>query len=172
MRILIDGYNLLFQSPFIGKGRGRGWLERARRNLIVYLHSRIAEELLQKTFVVFDASQVGDSNVDYRSDKGVTVLFSRLHAEADDLLEEFIRKHPSPKSLLVVSSDQRVRKCAKARRAVSINSEHFLTGLDQGRWKHQGTRLNELASESQTLDEKNQSLTDDQINFWLDEFNL
>lgn len=170
MRILIDGYNLLFQSPFVGRGRGKGWLERARKNLVVHLQTQIADDLLPKTVLVFDASQKGDLSADFRSAKGVTVLFSRLHAEADDFLEELIRSHSSPRSLTVVSSDHRIKKCANARRAKAITSEHFLEELDRGRWRSQILASEGQSSESSGLDEKDRLLTDEQVNFWLDEF--
>lgn len=169
MRILIDGYNLLFQSQLVGKGRAVGWLDRARKRLIAHLHATLGEDLLQQTFVVFDASQVGDTGADFQSDRGVKVIFARQHPEADDLLEELIRKHSSPKRLMVVSSDQRIGRCARARRAQLTTSASFLRGLEEHRW----SALDGVRSEPlDRLDHpsRGQTLSQDQVEFWLREF--
>ncbi len=165
MRILIDGYNLLFQSQLVGKGRGPGWLERARQKLIAHLHSRISQELLAQTTIVFDASQAQDSSRDSISKQSVSIIFAHEHPQADDLLEELIRQHPSPKSLTVVSSDHRIQRCAKARRAQSVDSESFLDRLEKRGPISPGSSVG--INEPQ---KSNQPLTEEQVNYWLREF--
>lgn len=165
MRILIDGYNLLFQSQLVGRGRGPGWLQRARDRLIKHLHSHIAKDLLARTTIVFDASQTGDASKDVLSSHGVSILFAREHPEADDLLEELIRQHSSPKNLTVVSSDQRIRRCANGRRARSIDSEAFLDSLEK-----QEFQLPKSATRQDNLSDEPLELSEEQIEYWLREF--
>lgn len=170
MRVLIDGYNLLFQSPFVGSGRGPGWLARARHRLISHLHAHLPDEVLKQTTIVFDASQSGKTFSDFQSERGITVLFSRDHPEADDMLEELIRKHSAPKSLLVISSDLRIRRTAKARRAESMDADSFLAELQSERLdpapKRSGRGLPPNPSPAKEVG----GLTQAQVDYWLKEF--
>jgi len=170
MRILIDGYNLLFQSPMVGRGRGPGWLDRARKRLLSHLHTSLSPDLLQQTKLVFDASRQGITAADFRSERGISVVFSTQHPEADDLLEELILRHTSPKSLLVVSSDRRIRQCATARRARPISSEQFLRDLQELRFKVDEVTSPGPADERKPHSAGEETLTEEQINFWLKEF--
>lgn len=139
--ILIDGYNLLFTAGFEGRSRGRGWLEQARQRLIKHLELHLPPAEHTRTLVVFDASvdvlkarqrELEDVRGEAISvSSGIQVAFAFDFDEADDMLESLIRKHSSPKTLTVVSSDNRIRKCAMARRTISISSDDFLTRLER-----------------------------------------
>lgn len=172
MRILIDGYNLLFQSPLVERGRGPGWLERARKKLIAYLQSQMPKELLRQTTIVFDASQTGETAADFRTEQGMTVLFARQHPEADDLLEDFIRKHSSPKSLTVVSSDQRIRRRAKARRARDLTSSQFLEELDKNHALPKAQIPKEGKGQSEGSSKRGDRLDEKEIAYWLEKFDF
>lgn len=129
--LLIDGYNLLFQSQLVGRGRGPGWLEKSRRRLLVTLVRSLTTPERATTTIVFDAAQFGEKLSDFLFDNSIDVRFANEYPEADDLLEELIRKNPHPKQLRVVSSDQRIRRCARARKAESIDSESFLEQMER-----------------------------------------
>jgi uncharacterized protein len=58
--------------------------------------------------------------VDYR---GITVRFASRYADADSLIEELIRHDDSPRRLVVVSSDHRLQRAAKRRRAAAIDAD-------------------------------------------------
>ena len=123
---LIDGYNLLFTAGFEGRSRQRGWLEKARQRLIKHLESCLPAEDHARTLVVFDVSvdvlkarqreldETHFAKADETASSGIQVAFAFDYDEADDMLENLIRKHATPKSLTVVSSDHRIRKCAMA----------------------------------------------------------
>ncbi len=164
MRILIDGYNLLFQSQLVGTGRGPNWLQKARQRLINHLSSKLPPDLASQTHIVFDASQGIEPTHDQTLPSGMRVVFANDHPEADDLLEELIRRHHAPKSLTVVSSDMRVRRCARARRAISLDSQAFLDQLQRGHF------IVSDSSEDQQIPDESQNMTDEQVNFWLREF--
>ena len=60
---------------------------------------------------------------------------SRIHVvwsgtrEADDVIEDLIARSSSPKRLVVVSSDNRIRRAAKRRRCKHLRSDQFLRSL-------------------------------------------
>ena len=56
-KLLIDGYNVLFQSQLVGRGRGPQGLHAARNRLLKLLASRLTPTELSPTQVVFDAPQ-------------------------------------------------------------------------------------------------------------------
>lgn len=178
-KLLIDGYNLLFQSPFVGRGRGQGWLEKARKRLIVELTKSLTEAERRETTLVFDASgrvdasARGDRPAESPTVNEIEVVYASEHAEADDLLEELIRRAPQPKLLRVVSSDQRIRRCARARRAESLDSEAFL--LEMETRQSQSLRSSQTEpSGSEPGTDRNEgepaSLSESEVDYWLREF--
>lgn len=190
-KLLIDGYNLLFQSQLVG--RGQGWLEKARKRLIVELTKSLTEAERRETTLVFDASGRSDASarVDAfaRGDRPavsptvneIEVVYASEHAEADDLLEELIRRAPQPKLLRVVSSDQRIRRCARARRAESLDSEAFLQEMETRQSRTRGSRQSEpsgaepgygLSADGSAdgIDDGPANLSESEVDYWLREF--
>lgn len=131
-RLLIDGYNLLFQSPLVGSGRSPGWLQRARDRLLQLLETKLSPADCRRTHIIFDASKNRQKTpTSFVAASGIVVRFAIDHTEADDLIEEIIRTHSHSKTLRVISSDLRIRRRATARKAVSIDSDTFLTELER-----------------------------------------
>ncbi len=129
MKYVIDGYNLLHASPLIQTGKGPKWLEKQRFRLLNALASSLSTADRSETIIVFDAreSPVGiPSEYDFQ---GIHVRFARDHAEADDLIEELIAAHASTSSLTVVSSDTRLQKAAKRRKAAFCDSRDWFDSL-------------------------------------------
>lgn len=162
-RILIDGYNLLFQSQLVGKGRARAWLERARQRMLQYLTSKLDAAECKATQIIFDASQTEDTQLNQVSAAGITITFAINYPEADDLLEEIIRVHSHPKSLRVVSSDQRIRRRARARNSESIDSESFLAELEARPMPAASSGISQPSDQSP-------GLSDSEVAYWLNEF--
>lgn len=170
---LIDGYNLLFTAGLEGRSRGKGWLAQARQRLVSYLETHLPVDEHPRTLVVFDVSvdvlkardreleEVRGSATSVGS--GIQVAFAFDFEEADDMLESLIRKHSSPKSLTVVSSDHRIRKCALARRATSIGSDDFLNRLERPLLRSEAIAEEDAAR----ADVK---LSDSEVQEWLREF--
>lgn len=174
IRILIDGYNLMFASNLIGRGRGPGWLGKARERMLRFISQNIDPKIVPYVVVVFDAkdgkkyetSETG-SNVQASQSFGLQVEFAVEEPEADDLIEKLISQHSSAKNLIVVSSDQRVRRKAIARRATALSSDEFLTLLEQGRHPFQAQ------TQSQTLadDEPDEhTMSPREVEEWMREF--
>ncbi|MCR9294849.1 MAG: NYN domain-containing protein [bacterium] len=173
LKWLIDGYNLLFQSNWVGKGRGPDWLERARQRMLVDLARHIPSQELASVRVVFDAggkprlAEATESELTLES--GLRVSFASDHAEADDLMEELIQSHPHPKSLTVVSSDHRLRRKAKARRAQTLTSDQFLDALSDSSQDF-FQRIDPPESSEVVDDPKSGLLSDEEVGYWLRQF--
>ncbi|MCU0732995.1 MAG: NYN domain-containing protein [Hyphomonas sp.] len=167
MRILIDGYNLLFQSGLGGRSRGPGWIQRARDQLIGFLHSQMDDYWTAGTVIVFDKSQGKETQHDKQTERGLKIIFAVEHPEADDLIEELIQAHSSPKSLIVVSSDLRVRRRATTRRAQSLDSETFLRKLESGQF---AAKPPDSDKAPDPIRDDASTLSDHEVQFWLREF--
>jgi predicted RNA-binding protein with PIN domain len=121
MPVLIDGYNLLHVTGLFGRGP-RGSLEASRNALLGFLAAALQPNERALTTVVFDAAEAPPGLPDRYSIHGIAVHYARDYESADDLLEVLIAAHHSPRKLTVVSSDHRVQRAAKKRRATAVDS--------------------------------------------------
>ena len=123
MGLLIDGYNLLYASGVLAPpGRGTS-LERARGALLEFLARVVDPAELPRTTVVFDARQAPPGLPHYVRHGEMHIRFAPRGCEADDVLEELILQDTSPRQLTVVSSDHRVQRAARRRRATAVDSD-------------------------------------------------
>lgn len=169
MRLLIDGYNLLFQSQEAGRAREPGWLEKARERLLQLLERQLPESELAATQIVFDASRRSQHTQDEIRSSGMVVTYAVDDAEADDLLERLIRQHSHAKQLTVVSSDHRIQRCAKARRATALDAEDFLDRLERANARPQ-QRLVERSRTAEHETQHSPKPTESEIRFWMEQF--
>ena len=140
VRIVVDGYNLLFVSGSMGKVSSADDLERSRNRVLDLMLKYLPPELAARTIVVFDAPRFRRSDVVEESKHGALhVVFAKKHAEADDLIEEMIRNHPQPRRLTVVSGDRRIRIAARRRRVKDVDSETWWTQLETNQLRHGST---------------------------------
>lgn len=163
--MIIDGYNLMHAAGFARRTYGPGGLERSRNRLLARLAELLTDEERQRTTVVFDAKDapIGGSDADVRN--GIRILFAQDTAEADDLIEQLIARHSVPKRLLVVSSDHRLHKAARRRKAKACDSDRFLDRLER--------RVGHAESPAETVedtDEAEAELSADEMQHWLEEF--
>lgn len=132
-RVIIDGYNLIFQCGLEGRSRSPMALERARDRLIKSLTLHLSDEQRSRTMVVFDAKDLPIKEVESISYKnGITIVYAVDYDEADSLIEELIIKNSIPKQLTLVSSDHRIHKAARRRRANPIDSDVWFDQLEKG----------------------------------------
>lgn len=96
---------------------------------------------------------------------GLEVYFSGPSCEADDVIEEKIADNSAPKSLVVVSSDRRIRTAAAKRKAIDVPADLFWQTLLARLEKH----ANRPAPEPT---EKRHGLTDREADLWFDIFDL
>ena len=140
MDLLIDGYNLLHQSPSMNIDRGPGWTTRARRRLMHWLSQHLPKPVQEESLVVFDAPKPGvkldpeqelvELSLAADGSKSlIAVRFAVGYEEADQLLIELIARHSHPRKLLVVSSDRAIRTAAQRRRAHDWGSQEWIDAL-------------------------------------------
>ncbi len=131
--LLIDGYNLLHAAG-LGRARyGPGDLQRARQALLRKLFELLTPAEIARTAVVFDARQPPPHLPPYWYINGLRVVYARPHGDADLLLEQLIDEHSHPRQLTIVSSDHRLHRAAKSRRAEATDSAEFLQFLEHRR---------------------------------------
>jgi hypothetical protein len=123
MSLLIDGYNLLHASGILGHGVGPGSLERSRSALLNFLAESLTEKVMLNTTVVFDAREAPPGLPRQVSHRGITVQFAPRGSDADAEIEQLIESHHAPRRLTVVSSDHRLHRAARRRRAKAIDSD-------------------------------------------------
>jgi uncharacterized protein len=123
MRLLIDGYNLLHASGVFPPAASEPSLERSRQALLDALADVLTEKVVSRTMVVFDAVTAPPGLPSGFSHRGIAVQFARRGGTADELLEELIAAEPDPRNLTVVSSDHRVQRAARQRRASFTDSD-------------------------------------------------
>lgn len=165
IRIVIDGYNLLHQTPVMQTGSGAVWLHQQRINLVQRLAKLLTPSERTTTMCVFDAHTDRSPNTtDFVLDD-IRVCFAHNHREADDFIEELIEQHPSPQSLLVVSSDRRIQSAARYRQAQTTNSREWFDKIT--------SRYTTSLADSTTLDNgtdpeaiKNVPLVEQDVDAW------
>jgi hypothetical protein len=165
MPLLIDGYNLLHATGILGRGRGHGWLERSRMALLNVLAESLPAEELGRTTIVFDAHDPPWGLAKKLDHHGMTVYFASRHEDADSMIEDLIKTNSAPRKLIVVSSDHRLHRAAKRRRATAIDSDRWFRDLMQKR----GERSN--ASQAESIKPEG-PFSPGEVDFWLRQFEI
>jgi predicted RNA-binding protein with PIN domain len=121
MHLIIDGYNLIRQSPDLQILDARD-LEAGRKALLERLaayrsHSR------HKITVVFDGWQGGGPKETRDRQQGILIIFSRLGERADEVIKRLLARERQ--RAVVVSSDRELQDCARQVGAVWIEAPRF-----------------------------------------------
>ncbi len=171
-RLLIDGYNVMFES--IGAPDVRNGVQAlriARARLLDYIASRLEFEVRKSTLIVFDSADATGlpTELTYSS---MQLIFAKDDASADDFLIRTIRRHPHPKSLTVISSDHRIQNAASARNAVFFDSEDWISEiLPTDPIVVTTSPITKLSDQTET-DKPEAPMTEAERNRWLQEFGL
>jgi predicted RNA-binding protein with PIN domain len=165
MALVIDGYNLLHASGILPRGVGPGTLERARAALLNFLVESLEADELAKAVVVFDARAAPKGRPRLVTHRGLRVHFAPNPGDADALIEQLILDDHSPRKLIVVSSDHRLQRAARRRRAQSIDSDRWYAEVLQRRMGRQ-QRADEDASKPAG------PLSDHEVARWLSQFGM
>lgn len=110
MRFVIDAYNLLFAIGRLTPRSGKDALVGARQWLMS--RTRHAHQDADKVIVVFDGKSGSGA-------KPTGAIFSGPQ-EADDIIEDTIRRETVPGRLTVVSDDLRLREAARRKGCVVL----------------------------------------------------
>jgi predicted RNA-binding protein with PIN domain len=144
--------------------------------LVDRLASHLRPETKLRTCVVFDASNPPPGRPSELTIDGIQIRFAVGYPEADDLIEELIAAHHSPKQLAVVSSDHRIQAAAKRRGAKQFDSQPWLDDLMDNR-VHLAIKQTGGAGHSDgagqggnETDKPDGELTSDGVSDWMREF--
>jgi len=160
MPLIIDGYNLLHVTGITGR---RGDLQGSREALLHFLASAIEAKELPLTTVVFDAAEAPPGLPRVVTFQQMTVHYASDYDDADELIENLIAANNVPRSLLVVSSDHRIQRAARRRRAQFIDSDVWFADILRRRQRSRRPGPPRAVKPQG-------SLTADEINYWLAEF--
>ena len=111
MNYLIDAYNYLFSSEFIGSN-----LESSRYQLIEYIQ-RVFDTNKDTIRMVFDSHYL-NTDEEIRFFGNIKIIYTSHGQTADEYIIQFIETNPNPKKTTLVSSDK-----ALCRRAASLQSK-------------------------------------------------
>jgi uncharacterized protein len=164
MSFIIDGYNLLNVVGIIGRGIGPGGLERARLALLNFLAESLEKQDVLKTIVVFDSREAPWGLPRTVRHKGLTVQYASKYPDADCLIEELIQKDSAPRQLTVVSSDHRLQRAAKRRRARAVDSDIWYAEILRAR------RERQQCGSQETIAQPPVPLLPEDVDYWLEQF--
>lgn len=165
--LIIDGYNLLHAAGLARANYAQGDLQRQRHQLLVQIATKLSTEERQRCTVVFDAIDAPTGLDRKFQHEGIAVLFAEPGHEADELIEQLVAQHSAARNLLVVSSDHRLQRAARSRRAASLDSEAFLTRLSR---KEEASQTTGRSSKNDDGSAKPPPTTGPEVAYWLREF--
>ena len=166
MRIVIDGYNLMYAKGLMDRTFGPEGLHKARQRFLSDLAAAFGPMELAGIVVVFDAAHPPPNRPRSAVYRGITVLFAVDDENADERIEKLIAAHSTPKTLTVVSSDARVRQAAERRRARAVSADAFLADLVERR-----PRIDAAAPPASAEDRAKQNgLAPAESRFWMETF--
>lgn len=134
--LIIDGYNFLHAAGMFPRRADGHTLDQARRRLFRFLEARLSPGERERARIVFDVRQNRREVPRQQHIAGLTILNAVEHPDADTLIEELIREHSAPRQLVVVSSDHRLQRAARARKAQAVKSEDFYEQMQQRTARH------------------------------------
>lgn len=169
-RLLIDGYNLLFDQGW-GPSRHSDHkaLQRGRELLITRLAARIPVEHRAAVWIVFDALDAPKHLPSSLIMQGMNVLFSRDWSSADEMIQQILSVHSSPKALMVISSDHAVQRKAIARSARYSDSDRWEEAVASA-FPTDSTRSEDHESDGTTSEQRDRPLSQDERDEWLKRF--
>lgn len=164
MRVLVDGYNVLFTLNLLPRQAQASSLQTGRQMLLDLIRQNLGPAARQ-VIVIFDASRAPKGVPGDYAYHGIEVLFAKERKEADDLIEALIKQESVPRRLTVVSSDQRLRQAATRRGAQAVRAEEFLEWMEK-----QAAAGQPRPSTPPTDDERSAGVPPEESAHWLQEF--
>ncbi|MEX1041311.1 MAG: NYN domain-containing protein [Pirellulaceae bacterium] len=159
MSLIIDGYNLLYAAGIGGQWETEDTFQQDRLALLESLRAVIDPRELSKTTVVFD-SQVDLPHLPkVFHHREIEVRFSYGYPDADALIERMIQEHTAPKRLMVVSSDHKVQRAARRRKASTMDSDAWYRWMIRRRNERQAA----AAAEPRPMP----AVSEGELNQWL-----
>jgi len=157
MPVIIDGYNLLRSIQKTCEE-----LEALTEAGLCRTLSEYLKRVRDHGHIVFDGTGPPDKS-NLGGFGNLEVYFSGPHTDADSVIEQKILDNTAPKSLIVVSSDRRLKTAAGKRKAISVSSDIFWNGVIQQLDKKKVTPEPK---------QKRHGLTEIETDQWMDLFDL
>jgi uncharacterized protein len=121
MHLIVDGYNIIRQSPRLQ------FLDamdlQAGREALLELLAQYRGRSHHQITVVFDGWQRGDLKESRDRYRGILVIYSRRGERADEVIKRLL--HQERERALVVTSDREIQVGAEQARAAWINASEF-----------------------------------------------
>ena len=114
----------------------------------------------EKGEMIFDGTGPPDKG-GFDNISNLEVFFAGVRSDADTVIEDKISANTAPKRLIIVSSDRRLRKAARIRKATSMKSDVF--------WNDVQKQLSRKRPEKEPT-EKRQGLNQGETEQWLEFF--
>ena len=121
MHLIVDGYNVIRQSPRLQFLDAMD-LQSGREALLEQLAHYRSRSHHQIT-VVFDGWQYGDLKEGRDRYQGIAIIYSRRGERADEVIKRLL--HQERERALVVTSDREIQVCADQAKAAWINAAQF-----------------------------------------------
>lgn len=166
-RLLVDGYNLLFGQGWAQPGSSsHPGLQRGRETLAQRVAALVPSGKFSSVLIVFDSLDAPSHLPTSIKMRDMEVVFSRDWSSADEMLQQIVVSHSSPKSLVVISSDHAVQRKAIARGA---------RVYDHDRWEEAIEAAYGLSKESSPAQEqaepgKDRTLSSEERDDWMKRF--
>ena len=121
MHLIIDGYNLIRQSPRL---QFLDAMElQAGREALLELLAQYRRRSRHQITVVFDGWQRGDVKESRDRYEGILIIYSRRGERADEVMKRLLQQERE--RALVVTSDREIQVCAEHAKAAWINAAEF-----------------------------------------------
>jgi predicted RNA-binding protein with PIN domain len=121
MHLIVDGYNVIRQSPRLQ------FLDimdlQAGREALLELLAHYRRRSHHQITVVFDGWQRGDLKESRDRYEGILVIYSRRGERADEVMKRLLIQERQ--RALVVTSDREIQVCAEQAKAAWINAGEF-----------------------------------------------
>jgi uncharacterized protein len=122
LHLIIDGYNLIRQSPDLQRLDARE-MEAGRMALLVRLAAYQRGRVQNKITVVFDGWQGGDLKESRDRHQGISIVYSRRGEKADEVIKRLLAR--DRQRAVVVSSDRELQDFARGVGADWIEAPQF-----------------------------------------------
>jgi len=157
MPLIIDGHNLLWAVQKAGEGA-----ESISDVQLCWIVGRYLKQTGESGEIIFDGTGPVDKS-QFDNITNLQVLFVGRATDADTVIEQRIQVCTAPRRLTVVSSDRRLRKAARARKAAAVKSEVFWDDVQ---------KLLRRKKAAKEPPEKRLGLTESETKLWLEIFGL
>jgi predicted RNA-binding protein with PIN domain len=157
-KLIIDGYNLIEAAPQVFQKMLT--LENRRSHILKIIQST-PHLRSYEIVVVFDGNASKGKPMEYQQ-RHIQIRFSGTQQEADQVIQEMIRKEASGKSLHIISSDREIQNIARDHHAQVSSSQQF--------WKQLRRHPSNRKNSDEPHARNKEALSEREVQEWLEIF--